>query len=65
MSMVNGVCAGYYEYKMPRLMAETLLKERKGEGKKMDTQKYLCDVVNSEFGIKGYCTKVLINDGTI
>lgn len=50
---------GGFEYKMLKEMADAYLKNRKGTDKNKHPQDYLCQVVNSEFGIKGNCTKVL------
>lgn len=52
--------AGNIEYKMPEAMAKEFLKNRKGEDAKMNPQAYLCNIVNEQFGLKGYCTKVII-----
>ena len=52
--------AGNIEYKMPEAMAKEYLKNRKGEDAKMNPQAYLCKLVNEEFGLKGYCTKVIV-----
>lgn len=41
-------------------MAKEILNERKGTDKNLNPQVYLCKVVNSTFGIKGYCTKVTL-----
>lgn len=49
------VCCGYVEYTMSRLMAETILKGRKG-----DPQDILCEYVNNNCGLKGFCTKVIV-----
>lgn len=49
------------EYKMSKEMANFYLKNRKGEDKKKRPQEYLCKVVDEEFGIKGNCTKVIID----
>lgn len=51
--------AGSIEYKMPEKMAQTYLKMRKGDDAKRNPQEYLCKVVNEEFGLKGYCVKVI------
>lgn len=51
---------GPIEYEMPKLMAKEILNERKGTDKNLNPQVYLCKVVNSTFGIKGYCTKVTL-----
>lgn len=50
---------GGFEYKMTKNMADMYLKERKGPDKNKHPQEYLCDIVNSEFGIKGTCTRVV------
>ena len=50
---------GGFEYKMTKNMADMYLKERKGLDKNKHPQEYLCDIVNSEFGIKGTCTRVV------
>ena len=50
---------GSFEYKMTKEMADAYLKARKGDDKKKRPQEYLCQVVNSNFGVKGTCTKVL------
>lgn len=48
------------EYKMPKLMASELLKTRKGLEQNMPPQKFLCMVVNEQFGIKGNCVRVVV-----
>lgn len=50
---------GNIEYEMPKGMAKEILKTRKGTDQNMHPQEFLCKVVNEEFGIKGYCTKVI------
>ena len=49
---------GDVEYEMPKELAKQILLTRKGTEKNMHPQEYLKKVVNEEFGIKGYCTKV-------
>jgi hypothetical protein len=49
---------GEIEYRMSVEMAREILKARKGEDAKMHPQKYLCQYVNEECGLKGYCTLV-------
>ena len=51
---------GLIEYAMPREIAESLLNNRKGKDKGIDPQKYLCDYVNEELHLIGYCIKVII-----
>ena len=50
--------SGYVEYKMSNLMARSIIKNHKGPRKR--PQEILCDYVNKELGLKGFCTKVLI-----
>ena len=47
-------------YRMPPLTAKAYLAKRAGDEKKMNTQAYLCKVVNEEYGLKGTCVKVII-----
>lgn len=51
--------AGFVEYKMPEAMAKAYLNERSAEEKKMRPNDFLCKIVNEEFGLKGYCTRVI------
>ena len=51
--------AGCIEYKMPEQMARELLKNRKGDETKMRPNDYLCKIVNENFGLKGYCVRVI------
>ena len=57
------VCAGTIEYKMGKVMAEQILNDAKGKGGKLPkpAQEILCDYVNRECGLKGYCVKVLVD----
>lgn len=57
------VCAGTIEYKMGKLMAEEILKAAKSKSGKLPgtPQEVLCKYVNQEFGLKGYCVKVLVD----
>ena len=57
------VCAGTIEYKMGKLMAEEILKAAKGKSGKLPKppQEILCDFVNTQMGLKGYCVKVLVD----
>lgn len=50
---------GDIEYKMTKELADAYIKQRKGEDKKKQHQEYLCEIVNTQFGIKGNCVKVL------
>ena len=51
--------AGFIEYKMPEAMAKAYLNGRTAEEKKMSPNDFLCKIVNEEFGLKGYCTRVI------
>lgn len=53
------VNAGLIEYKMSRLMAEEIIKAYKGNRK--DPQYVLCQYVNENCDLKGYCVKVLVD----
>lgn len=48
----------YYEYVMPKAMAEFYLAERSGDNKKMRPHDYLVKVVNEQFNIRGTCITV-------
>lgn len=50
---------GDIEYKMSKELALSYLGNRKGDDKKKDAQEYLCEVVNTQFGVKGNCIRVL------
>lgn len=52
---------GEIEYEMPKAFAKELLKTRKGNENNKSQQDFLCEVVNMEFGIKGYCTRVILS----
>ena len=51
---------GLIEYQMGRDMADNILDLRKGRDKGIDPQKWLCDYVNDQLGLIGYCIKVVI-----
>ena len=57
------VCAGIIEYKMGKVMAEQILNDAKTKSGKLPkpAQEILCDYVNRECGLKGYCVKVLVD----
>ncbi len=50
---------GDIEYKMSKELALSYLNNRKGDEKKKDPQEYLCEIVNTQFGVKGNCIRVL------
>lgn len=51
-------CGRTFEYKMPQEMADDILRDDKSKG---SAQEVLCEYVNSQFGLLGYCVKVLIS----
>ena len=57
------VCAGTIEYKMSKLMADEILKAAKSKSGKLPKPPLdiLCDYVNTQMGLKGYCVKVLVD----
>ena len=57
------VCAGTIEYKMGKLMADEILKAAKSKSGKLPKPPLdiLCDYVNTQLGLKGYCVKVLVD----
>lgn len=52
------VCAGTVEYKMSKIMADEIIKASKS---KRRPQEILCDYVNTQCGLQGYCVKVLVD----
>ena len=50
---------GGIEYEMNKEMAKQILATRKEADQNVHPQKFLCRVVNEEFGLKGNCTRVL------
>ena len=46
------------EYQMTAKVADSYLKARKGDDKKLRPNDYLCKVVNEEYNLRGYCVKV-------
>lgn len=51
---------GLIEYQMGREMADDILALRKGKEKGIDPQKWLCDYINEQEHLIGYCVKVVI-----
>ena len=51
---------GLIEYQMGKEMAEDILALRKGKEKGIDPQKWLCDYINEQEHLIGYCIKVVI-----
>lgn len=52
------VCAGTVEYTMSKLMADEIIKASKSN---KTPQEILCNYVNTECGLKGYCVKVIVD----
>lgn len=48
---------GTFEYKMGKIMADEITASTKG---KVDAQEVLCEYVNSQLGLKGRCTRVIV-----
>lgn len=48
--------AGLFEYKMTTTLAEQIV----GKNKNKNPQQVLCDYVNEDLGLKGFCNKVII-----
>ena len=49
-----------FTYRMPKAMADAYLKSRTAEEKKMNQGDYLKEIVNTQFALKGTCTKVYV-----
>ena len=56
----KNACGPYYEYVMPKGMAEAYLDQRKGAEKGVNWRDYLAGVVNTEFGILGTCVSLVV-----
>ena len=56
----TGRAGGYIEYQMPTAMAQSILDDRTGADAKKDPQKYLCDFVNTQYNLLGYCVRVVL-----
>ena len=50
--------AGLFEYKMTQTLADILVNDKKNKGK--NPQQVLCDYVNEDLGLKGFCNKVIV-----
>lgn len=58
----TGSKCGVVEFKMPTAMAKAYVDEYKKSHKGQlpsDKHKFLCDIVNAEFGLLGYCVRVI------
>jgi hypothetical protein len=49
----------FVEYRMPKASIIDLLASRDKLEMKMNPQKFLCDYVNNECGLMGYCVRVI------
>lgn len=52
------VNCGILEYTMSKTMADEIIKAAKN---KKSPQELLCEYVNSQMGLKGYCVKVIVD----
>ena len=52
------VWAGVVEYTMSKLMADEIIKASKSQ---KTPQEILCEYVKSQYGLKGYCGKVIVD----
>ena len=50
--------AGLIGYKMTTVLADLIVNDKKNRGK--HPQQALCDYVNEELGLKGFCNKVIV-----
>lgn len=57
-NVMNMKC-GYVEYKMDKALANQLIRQ---DNKKRRPQEVLCDYVNTEYGLLGYCVRVIITE---
>lgn len=52
---------GTVEYVMPQAFADSLVKEEKAKGKKVDdVPAFLLKIVNEQFGLKTPCVRVIV-----
>ncbi len=58
LTLSGGGKVGAVEYQMPQMMADELLKERKGQEKNMRPQDYLVKYVNEQCGLMYNCVRV-------
>lgn len=49
----------FVEYKLPKEAILDILNNRNKADEKIDPQKYLCDYINEECGLLGYCIRVI------
>jgi hypothetical protein len=55
---IPDIHAGIFEYKMTSTLANSLLKQNKGT---RPPQEVLCEFVNTFYGLKGYCVRVIVD----
>ena len=55
------VKSGKVEYKMPKKMAEDLVRASGKDKKHLNVQDYLVEYVNRECGLLRQCTRVIVN----
>ena len=62
--IAKGAVGPFYEYTMPRAMAETYMEWRTKHGSKaergMPCRDFLANIVNTEFGIRGTCASLVV-----
>lgn len=62
--VAKGAVGPFYEYIMPKGMAETYMEWRQKHGSKaergMPWRDYLATIVNTEFGIRGTCASLVV-----
>lgn len=56
----NSIMKEEIRYKMSKDLAKSLLAARSNGEKKKNPQAYLCEYVNREFGLKGFCVEVVL-----
>lgn len=49
------------EYEMSKELAETILTQAKKSNDKRPPQEILCEYINTQHGLKGYCVRVFAN----
>lgn len=58
--IAKGSLGPFYEYVMPKQMAETYLEKRRDADKGTPWRDYLAAIVNTEFGIRGTCASLVV-----
>lgn len=52
----------YYKFVMPKKMADCYLKSREGKERNIPWREYLAKIVNTEFGLRGTCVELSVED---